>query len=86
MPALGSILDFCPTLLSLVGLPFGEDMDGRPLTNVLVQTRSDPNSPMSIPTHDDPIWLASQDREFKHTDAERVEQLQSLGYLGDDDG
>jgi hypothetical protein len=85
MPELGSILDFCPTLLALLGLPFGEDMDGRPLTNVLQAALSGPGPPASIPTHDDPAWLASQDREFEHADAERIEQLRNLGYLGDDD-
>ncbi|HIF41826.1 MAG TPA: hypothetical protein EYQ74_12090 [Planctomycetes bacterium] len=85
MPELGSILDFCPTLLSLLGIPFGEDMDGRPLAGLLVETPSDPTSPMSITTHDDPAWLASQDREFDYADTERIEQLRNLGYLGDDD-
>jgi predicted AlkP superfamily phosphohydrolase/phosphomutase/tetratricopeptide (TPR) repeat protein len=28
-----SLLDICPTILSLFGLPVGEDMDGRPLVN-----------------------------------------------------
>jgi hypothetical protein len=85
MSELGSILDFCPTLLSLLGIPFGEDMDGRPLAGLLVESPSEPGSPMSITTHDTPAWLHSQLREFDYADTERIEQLRNLGYLGDDD-
>ncbi|QEG36402.1 alkaline phosphatase family protein [Bythopirellula goksoeyrii] len=33
-PALGSVLDLAPTILAMFGLPFGEDMGGRPLVRL----------------------------------------------------
>lgn len=85
MPKLGSILDFCPTLLTLLDIPVSEDMDGKPMRSVLIAELFADGPPRSIPTHDDPEWLASQDLEFERIDEGRLDQLRNLGYLGDDD-
>jgi predicted AlkP superfamily phosphohydrolase/phosphomutase len=84
LPQLGGIIDFAPTLLALVGVPYGEDMTGRPLASVLAEGTPTP----SIPTHDDPAWLAAQAaaKSLGVEDEERLKQLQQLGYLqGEDD-
>ena len=44
-----TLLDLAPTLLTLLGLPVGEDMDGKPLLEALV----DPTPPGRIPSWDD---------------------------------
>jgi len=77
---LGRLADFCPTLLALVDVPYGDDMLGKP-----IEALFDPGRPTrSIPTHDDPAWLASRESEVEVEDAQRVEQLRQLGYLGDE--
>ncbi len=40
-----SLLDITPTILSLYGLPVGEDMDGRPLLQALVNNETPPPIP-----------------------------------------
>ena len=77
----GGLLDVLPTLLALCGLPAGEDMPGRVLTE-LVDVVALPR----IPTWDDPVWLASRVRTgIQPVDAAgRIEQLEDLGYLGDE--
>lgn len=76
-----SLLDVAPTVLTLLGLPVGEDMDGRPLLQLL----TDPppptfvnswetiagNAGMHPPTNDVEPWQA----------LEAVKQLVALGYL-----
>ena len=44
-----SLLDLTPTLLTLVGLPVGRDMDGKPLLEALMQ----PDAPTPIPSWDE---------------------------------
>ncbi|MDA1265588.1 MAG: alkaline phosphatase family protein [Planctomycetota bacterium] len=80
MPSLGGLVDFTPTLLTLLGLAYGEDMDGAPLEGVLTDEIF--GSARAIATHDDDGWLATQDPNFVRTDAERVQQLENMGYLG----
>jgi len=85
MPRLGSILDFCPTLLALVDVPYGERMSGRPLQTVLDQAFLERHPLRSVPTHDYPAWLAARSGGTGPAvgeDAERLEQLRQLGYLG----
>ena len=85
LPMLGRIIDFCPTLLALVGVPYGEDMRGRPLEALFTREFLAAHPVSSVPTHDDAAWLATRGRgeEFEFEDAERVQQLRELGYLGD---
>jgi predicted AlkP superfamily pyrophosphatase or phosphodiesterase len=79
---LGRLVDVCPTLLELVGVPYGEDMRGRPLETVLEPTghRLSP-----VPTHDDAAWKEGRRAGAGVHDAERLEQLRQLGYLGEDE-
>jgi tetratricopeptide (TPR) repeat protein len=91
-----SILDVAPTLLRLVGLPIGEDMDGRPVDGAF-----DPAWLSAHPEAYIPSWekteiaarpesapavheaAASSDAEG---DKERIERLQSLGYIASGEG
>ena len=86
LPVFGSVTDFCPTLLALVGIPFGEDMAGRPMERVLDAESSRGRPIQSIPTHDDESWLRGRGgHEEVEASAERIEQLENLGYLGGDE-
>jgi len=83
LPVLGSVLDLTPTILALQGIPVGRDMDGAPMTSILRPERL-AESPISfVETHDDAAWLARREerREVNADDAERLEQLRSLGYI-----
>ena len=86
LPAIGGIEDFCPTLLYLAGVPFGEDMSGRPLLALLEASLVRERPPSSLPTHDDAAWFASREARLDLEESgERLQQLRSLGYLGDDE-
>lgn len=79
----GSILDTTPTLLALLGIPSGADMDGQPLTALLDPAFLIANPPQSIPSHTPAEWASSRKLaggEDLHS-AERLEQLRGLGYL-----
>jgi predicted AlkP superfamily phosphohydrolase/phosphomutase len=82
---IGSILDVTPTLLALVGIPLGLDMDGRVLDAVLTPLPGTTRPP-AVATHDTTEWLASRSRAAPATDTgddetERLEQLKALGYI-----
>ncbi len=82
IPVLGRMQDVCPTLLALLGLPVGEDMDGVPLEALVPDARL--ADLRTVPTHDDPAWFAARPEPFDVAeDPERLNQLEDLGYLGD---
>jgi hypothetical protein len=75
------VLDVLPTLLRLFGVPAGEDMPGRVLEGAL-----DPGAPAlaripSLETVGSPR-VAEAPPVDPEGDAERLERLRSLGYLG----
>jgi predicted AlkP superfamily pyrophosphatase or phosphodiesterase len=76
----GTVVDLCPTLLTIFGVPAGQDMAGQTMATVLVEgVKALP----SIPTHDDADWLEAR----PHTGIQpvdsggRINQLENLGYL-----
>ena len=87
-----SVLDVTPTILRLFGLPVGEDMDGRPITEAF-----DPGFLQRHPERYVPTWESGLRAEATATreeaagesdapddstgDSERIEKLRSLGYL-----
>ncbi len=88
LPRLGSpeqpgVLDLTPTLLHLHGLPVGEDMDGSVLGGLLVEDAA------SRPVRRVATWEKGPPPSVRPqpisaaTDAEVIERLRSLGYLGD---
>jgi hypothetical protein len=81
LPVVGHALDLTPTLLTLLGLPVGRDMDG-----VVLESLLEPQLPVTyVETHDTEDWLASRPTVTHETPGteERLEQLRSLGYIGD---
>jgi arylsulfatase A-like enzyme len=79
----GSVLDLAPTLLALLALPRGADMDGHVLTSMLDPAFLAAHPLSEIPTWTDPAWTAAR-RPYRTSageDAERVDELRSLGYL-----
>jgi hypothetical protein len=76
----GSVLDVTPTILAMLGIPVGLDMDGVVLRDLLV----DVQQPAPIATHDTPAFLAARAQAHPARDPaeqERIEQLRNLGYL-----
>lgn len=83
-----NLLDICPTLLHLFGLPVGEDMDGK----VLLDIYEDEPSPIErIPSWDNVAGdhgMHPPDRQISPSDSKAaLDQLVALGYIDkpDDD-
>jgi predicted AlkP superfamily phosphohydrolase/phosphomutase len=76
-----SILDITPTVLYLVGLPVGRDMEGRVLTEAIDPAFLSAYPPETIRTHE--VGTIREPPIAVPTDAdERIQQrLKSLGYL-----
>ena len=78
-----TVFDITPTLLTLLGLPVGEDMEGQVLTEMLTTVQVD-----SIPSYEDEVWRENRLEASAHLqgiDAEMKEKLRSLGYIGADE-
>jgi tetratricopeptide (TPR) repeat protein len=80
-----SVLDIAPTVLSLFGLPVGQDMDGK----VLIQSFDQPISPERIESWDttpgphDPGVHPPELRQDPFEQQEAIRQLIELGYVED---
>jgi len=76
-----SLLDICPTLLTIIGLPIGEDMDGKPLVNIFEDEPRIGTVPSwdEVPGNDGrhPPDAVIDPVEAK----EALEQLIQLGYI-----
>jgi tetratricopeptide (TPR) repeat protein len=79
-----SLLDITPTILSIMGIPIGEDMDGKPLIEIFI------NQPTieTIPSWDDVPgecgMLPDEKRDLDpEQSAEAIKQLIALGYIED---
>jgi arylsulfatase A-like enzyme len=83
VPEVGSVADLAPTLLALLGLPRGSDMDGHVMTGLLEPRFVAAHPLREVPSHTPDGWMAS--RVFAEAsepdDRERLEQLRGLGYL-----
>ena len=78
-----SLLDITPTVLTLLGIPVGKDMDGRPLSQIFsepieiayVETYEEPHPDdgvhRQVPAEETDPWSARQ----------ALEQLAALGYI-----
>ena len=83
LPRVGSVLDVLPTLLVLLEVPLGADMDGSPMLELFDPGWLLAHPPARIPTHDTPEWLREHEAlrvESRDLD-ERLEQLRALGYV-----
>lgn len=76
-----SVLDVTPTILTLYGLPVGEDMDGKVLTQAFVE----PPAVSSIPSWEDVAGDDGRHPPHTHLDPvaahEALEQMIALGYI-----
>ena len=76
-----SLLDICPTILAVMGLPVGEDMDGKPLINIF----ESPPDIKTIPGWDEVAGNDGghpKDTSIDPVEAkEAIEQLIELGYI-----
>jgi predicted AlkP superfamily phosphohydrolase/phosphomutase/tetratricopeptide (TPR) repeat protein len=76
-----TLLDICPTILSLYGLPVGRDMDGRPLLDIYEA----PPTVTQIDSWDDvpgdAAVLEGVDEGGSEAAAAAIQQLADLGYI-----
>ncbi len=79
-----SLLDIAPTVLTLLGLPVPEDMDGRPLTKILLDP---PAEPEHVASYEEPHPLDGMHRDLPEEETDpwaarqALEQLAALGYI-----
>ena len=87
LPSVGSVMDIAPTVLALMGLPLGRDMDGNFMKNLLKVSFLESYPIAWVQTHTSSDWFASrQAGAAENRDiAQRMEQLRSLGYIGGQD-
>lgn len=80
------LLDICPTLLHLFGLPVGEDMDGKVLLDIY---QNPPTEIDRIPSWDDvggDHGMHSPDTQISAEDSKAaLDQLVALGYIDEPD-
>jgi arylsulfatase A-like enzyme len=78
-----SVLDITPTVLALWGLPVGEDMDGRVLTDAIEPSFLKAHPVRTIPTHEDAVKRQHSDEPIESpVDDEIRERMKALGYIG----
>jgi predicted AlkP superfamily pyrophosphatase or phosphodiesterase len=79
----GSVLDVTPTVLALMGIPVGMDMDGRVIKRIFTKDFLADYDHDVVDTHDTPEFLASRPKGILSPTGEeqRLEQLRSLGYI-----
>ena len=83
VPIIGSVVDITPTILALLGVPVGRDMDGGVLEEALPEGFAE-RSPISfVDTHDSAAWFESRPGQLLSNEAseERLQQLRALGYI-----
>jgi arylsulfatase A-like enzyme len=83
LPMLGSVYDITPTLLALLRIPLGKDMDGRVVATLASDDFNIAVQPEMVATHDTPEFLTSRPpRDQRNAlEEERLRQLRSLGYV-----
>ena len=86
LKTVGSVLDITPTLLAMMRIPVGKDMDGRVLTKIFRDEFQIDRQSAAIYTHDTSEFLSRRGiKALPHPgEKERLEQLRSLGYIGDE--
>ena len=80
-----SVLDVTPTILHLLGLPVGEDMDGRVLKDAFTLQYQEQFPIQTIPSYELKINLEDSESETPTRDKELErklkERLRALGYI-----
>ncbi len=75
-----TIFDITPTALAVMGLPVGEDMDGRVLTEIISQEHMAVHPLSFVPSYEPAVGKERGEVGSTMDDAIR-EQLKSLGYI-----
>jgi hypothetical protein len=81
--SLGSVKDIAVTVLALLRIPVGLDMEGRVLTELIADTFDIDNQPNPVDTHDTEEFRANRPKFEPRAarDRERRRQLRALGYI-----
>ena len=76
----GTVYDVAPTVLAVMGLPVAEDIDGRVLTEIMLESHLEEFPVAHIPSYEPAV---GHDREAVGSamDESIREQLRSLGYI-----
>lgn len=83
LPAIASIFDITPTILSLLRVPIGEDMPGEVIPGLIEDSFEPADQPNAVPTHDTRRFVSNRplrDSE-RANDEKRLKQLRDLGYI-----
>ena len=77
------ILDVTPTILAMMEIPLGDDMDGAPVVNAIEPDWLLKHQIEYVQTHDTANWLAGRPKsDIESPDkAKRIDQLKALGYI-----
>jgi predicted AlkP superfamily pyrophosphatase or phosphodiesterase len=76
-----SVLDITPTVLALLGLPCGADMNGRPLVSAFTDEFKRDHPPRTIETWDAAGTRSGQGPQESPYDEAMMRRLRALGYL-----
>ena len=79
----GDVFDMLPTLLALKDIPVAQDFDGTVMDNVIEKSWLERFPVRTIKTHDDKAFEEARAARMREAadQAERLEQLKSLGYI-----
>jgi arylsulfatase A-like enzyme len=83
LATLGSVLDVTPTVLALLDLPVGRDLQGDVMSSLLSPASLERSPVHYVPRLTEPGWYdaRTKPRIDSAGSTERLEQLRSLGYL-----
>jgi hypothetical protein len=76
-----TILDVAPTALAVMGLPIAEDMDGRPLTEIIRDEHLARFPIAFVPSYEGVLPRRATNADPGSMDESIKEQLKSLGYI-----
>jgi hypothetical protein len=96
LKSVGRVEELLPTLLVRAGLPYGEDMDGRPMRGLLSEELLRERPIRSVESHEDAAWRRARQDALAHwpeferrfesalrsMDDAQLKQLMKLGYVG----
>lgn len=96
LPAAGRVGDLLPTLLVRAGLPYGEDMDGRPLQHLLDEELLRERPVTRVGSWEDEAWRSARlealrrypafEQRFQEAladmEGKNLDLLRALGYVG----
>lgn len=76
-----TIYDVTPTILALLGVPIGKDMDGRVLKDIIKEECLIKKPLVYIDSHDSDLNSKRKDQKISPFDEEMKDRLRSIGYL-----